>query len=73
MLNALFQLAIILPALGGAPSYSRDAKDDKFVACAPTGQADYLVPFDEDLLVLRAVGAVQIVAPQQLLDLLNPP
>src|SRR5262245_22104064 len=43
LFNALLQLAIVLPTLGEVPSYSRDAKDDRFVACAIAGQADYLV------------------------------
>lgn len=73
LLDALMQQAEVLPAIGNTPVYTRDAKDDKFVACAIAGQADFLVTFDEDLLVLRQVGVTRVVTPQQLLAELTPP
>jgi putative PIN family toxin of toxin-antitoxin system len=73
LLDALMQQAEILPAIGNAPVYTRDAKDDKFVACAIAGQADFLITFDEYLLVLRQVGVTRVVTPQQLLAELTPP
>jgi putative PIN family toxin of toxin-antitoxin system len=33
LLNAIRATAEILPSLGEAPAYTRDPKDDKFVAC----------------------------------------
>lgn len=39
----------------------RDPKDNKFLACAIDGDADYLVSNDQDLLVLKDVFIVPIV------------
>lgn len=73
LFEAFSREAEMLPPLGHIPSYTRDPKDDKFVACAIAGQADFLVTFDEDLLVLRQVGVTRVVTPQQLLAELTPP
>ena len=45
----------------------RDPKDDKFLACAVEGEADYLVSSDRDLLDLRRCQNVAIVNPGQFL------
>jgi putative PIN family toxin of toxin-antitoxin system len=63
LLDAITQKADILPPLGPVPAYTRDPKDDKFVACALVGDADYLITEDKDLLVLQVVGDVRIVTP----------
>jgi putative PIN family toxin of toxin-antitoxin system len=41
----------------------RDPKDDKFLACAVEGQADYLVSSDKDLLELKSFRGVAIHNP----------
>jgi predicted nucleic acid-binding protein len=48
-------------------SYSRDPKDDKFVACALAGDADYVVTEDKDILVLEALAGVRLVTPYDFL------
>jgi putative PIN family toxin of toxin-antitoxin system len=63
LLDAIYQKAEILPSLGNVPSYTRDPKDDKFVACALAGGADYVVTEDKDVLVLQALGGVRMVTP----------
>jgi putative PIN family toxin of toxin-antitoxin system len=63
LLDAIAQKADILPPLGPAPAYTRDPKDDKFVAWALVGEANYLITEDKDLLVLEGVGDVRIVTP----------
>ena len=45
----------------------RDAKDDKFLACAVEGEAHYLVSSDRDLLDMRRFRGVAIVNPGQFL------
>jgi putative PIN family toxin of toxin-antitoxin system len=67
LLDAITQRANILPALGSVPAYTRDPKDDKFVACALVGDADYLITEDKDMLVLEVVGDVRIVTPYDFL------
>jgi len=49
----------------------RDIKDDKFLACAVEGKADYIVTGDEDLLLLKEYEGVKIVAPRKFLEVLN--
>jgi uncharacterized protein len=46
---------------------SRDPKDNKFLALAVSGKADYLITGDKDLLVLKRVGAIPIVSPAEFL------
>ncbi|MFN2244074.1 MAG: putative toxin-antitoxin system toxin component, PIN family, partial [Anaerolineae bacterium] len=47
--------------------YTRDPKDDKFVACALVGDANYLITEDKDLLVLQVVRDVRIMTPYDFL------
>ena len=49
----------------------RDAKDDKFLACAVEGKAHYLVSSDRDLLEMRYYQNVAIVNPGQFLLVLE--
>ena len=67
LLDAITQKADILPPLGPVPAYTRDPKDDKFVACALVGDTNYLITEDKDLLVLGVVGDVRIVTPYDFL------
>ena len=53
------------------PALSRDAKDDKFLAAAETGHADYLVTEDNDLLVLKNRGQCQVVDTETFLTILE--
>ena len=55
-------------ALTGA---CRDPKDDKFIACAVEGNADYIVTGDNDLLDLGVYQSVQIVRAWDFLTLLD--
>jgi putative PIN family toxin of toxin-antitoxin system len=67
LLDAITQKADILPPLGPVLAYTRDPKDDKFVACALVGDANYLITEDKDMLVLEVVGDVRIVTPHAFL------
>ena len=53
------------------PSASRDAKDDKFLACAVYASVDYLVTEDKDLLVLHPYQGIQICQPAEFISLLE--
>ena len=66
LLDAIDLKAEILPPLGRIPSYTRDPKDDKFVACALAGDAGYVVTVDKDILVLEALSGIQMVTPEEL-------
>ena len=41
--------------------YSRDPDDDKFINCAMSGGAPYIVSGDKDLLVLKKIGDIEII------------
>ena len=45
----------------------RDPDDNKFIDCAISGRAPFLVSGDEDLLVLKKVMSVEILNPRQFL------
>ena len=62
-LDAIRWKAEFLPALGLIPSYTRDPKDDKFVACALAGKVEYLISVDNDILALRSLDSVRMVSP----------
>lgn len=49
----------------------RDAKDDKFLACAYEAKADYLVTGDEDLLVLKEYVGTKIIKPREFIEILK--
>lgn len=53
------------------PGACRDPKDDKFIACAGEGNADYIVTGDKDLLDLGTYERVQIVTVREFLILLE--
>lgn len=63
LLDAIQATAEILPPLDEVPAYTRDPKDDKFVACAIAGQASYVITLDKDILMLEKLGDLQIVTP----------
>jgi putative PIN family toxin of toxin-antitoxin system len=69
LIEAIYQKAEVLPPLGAIPPYSRDPKDDKFVACALAGDAEYVITADADLLVLEAVAKVHLVTPTEFASL----
>jgi len=48
---------------------SRDAGDDKVLACALAAGADYIVTGDDDLLVLKKIRAIPIVSPSAYLEM----
>jgi putative PIN family toxin of toxin-antitoxin system len=49
-------------------SACRDPKDDKFLALALTGHADFILSGDDDLLVLHPFRGIDILNPRQYLD-----
>jgi putative PIN family toxin of toxin-antitoxin system len=65
LLDAIDLKAEILPPLGRIPPYTRDPKDDKFVACALAGDAGYVVTVDKDTLVLGVLSGVDMVTPEE--------
>ena len=71
LLAAVRTHSLMLPPLAEVPPFTRDRKDDKFVACGLSGGAEYLVTYDNDLLVLGAVENLQIGTPEMFLRTLG--
>ena len=46
----------------------RDPKDDKILALALSGQAEYIITGDRDLLVLNPFQSIKIFTPEQVLQ-----
>lgn len=65
LLDAVRLKADLLPALGSVPEFTRDPKDDKFVACALAGNADVIVSEDRDILALGTIENVRTMTPYQ--------
>ena len=47
---------------------SRDPDDEKFINCALSGSAVYIVSGDNDLLDLKAVQGIEIITAKEFLD-----
>ena len=67
---ALLQLVrlrgeLVIPPHPG--TICRDPKDDKFLAAALAGQADYIISGDADLLVLGRFQGIPILTPAEFL------
>lgn len=69
-LFALFEQAELVD-VEHVPAVSRDPKDDKFLATARAGAAQYLVSEDHDLLDLKEYEGVQIVDAVTFLQILE--
>jgi len=71
LLDTVRSKAEFLPPLGEIPSFTRDSKDDKFVACALVGEVAFVVTLDKDILALQELTGVQMVTPDELLRALD--
>ena len=67
---ALFEQAHVVEPQD-LPSVSRDPQDDKFLACARSARAGYLVTEDKDLLILEEYEGTRICQPTEFIALLE--
>jgi len=49
----------------------QDPNDNKIIECAVSGNADYIVTGDKDILELKAFREIKILTPNQFLKILN--
>ena len=56
---------------GVSPALSRDPDDDKFLACAAAGKADFIVSGDDDLLTLQRIGKCPIIAVDEFMKIVS--
>jgi putative PIN family toxin of toxin-antitoxin system len=71
-MNRLRAYSEIFDTPPAVKSISRDPDDDKFLACAIAGAADYVVSGDRHLLELGVYEEIRIVTPAEFLVLLQP-
>ena len=73
--DQIMQKIISLSHLVIAPKITvkvcRDEKDNKFLECADSANADYLVSGDEDLLSLKEFKGIPIIRTSRILQLLE--
>lgn len=71
MLNVERRGELLPVMLQPPPRVCRDPRDDYLLAYAESGHADYLVTYDEDLLVLDSRFSFRIVRPAEFLAVLR--
>ncbi len=71
-MEGLIQGAEITPGIIQVKE-SRDPEDDKFLACALEGQADYIVSGDKDLTDLTSYQGIPIISPAAFLEIMAKP
>ena len=71
LLRGLQRFAIVTPGRTLTQGASRDPADEKFLACAVEGAADYLVTGDQHLLELVEHQGVAIVSPTEFIRILE--
>ncbi len=67
----LYEGTILTEDRYAASKVRKDPKDDKFIACAVEGEADYIVSGDEHLLSLKHFKGIQIVDAHGFLKILT--
>ncbi|MGA9349485.1 MAG: putative toxin-antitoxin system toxin component, PIN family [Anaerolineae bacterium] len=71
LLEAIEAKAEMISPLGPLPSYTRDPKDDKFIACALAGGAEVVITVDKDILDVGSLTTVQMMTPHEFVVLLK--
>jgi putative PIN family toxin of toxin-antitoxin system len=72
-LNVMLEDALRVPITGNLNCICRDPNDDFLLECALTGNADFIVTGDKDLLSLQSFRGIPIVTPRQYLDQIDAP
>lgn len=67
----LYEGSILTEDLYAITKVKKDPEDNKFIACALEGEADYVISGDDHLLGLKHVSGIQIVNARDFLKLLE--
>lgn len=68
VLELVVAMAVVVEPVELSEPVCDDPDDDKFIACAISGQAQYIVSGDKYLLRLSGYQGVEILTPRQFLD-----
>lgn len=71
LMTSLVLLSDVVRVQKASVRMSRDPDDDRLLACAVQGKADYVVTGDEDLLDLRSFREIPILPPAAFLGVLE--
>jgi putative PIN family toxin of toxin-antitoxin system len=71
VITAFRELALLVEPLAMPAVVSADPADDKFLACAVAGGADYIISGDAHLLIMKEYQGIRILSPTVFLTLLN--
>jgi hypothetical protein len=69
-LEEIMLVALLVPGEYQLSGVSKDSDDDKYIAAAIEGRADFIVAGDSDLLNLKMYQGIRIVNPREFLSLL---
>ncbi len=61
----------VLVDVQSQPTVCRDPDDNKYLACALDGGADYIVSGDKDLLTLECFEGIPIIKPRRFVELID--
>lgn len=64
ILGLIVQNAELVPSVALPEAVCEDADDDKFLACALTGNASIVVSGDRDLLDVSGYGGIRVLSPK---------
>jgi len=67
LMESILSLIEMVHDLSVEPVIKRDPDDDKFLACALAGQADWIISGDDHLLGLKHYNGIPIVTSRQFL------
>lgn len=67
-LHLVLSRAMVVTPAPLSEAVCRDPDDDKFIACALSAQAPYLVSGDGDLLAVSRIMAVTVLSPRNFVD-----
>jgi putative PIN family toxin of toxin-antitoxin system len=69
--NIIESFAIKIICNEKAEDVSRDKNDNKILQCGQTGNVDYIITGDDDLLVLKKYRNIKIINPKEYLDIIE--
>ena len=71
LMESLLSIVEVIQDLPIEPIVERDPDDDKILACATAGRAEWIVSGDDDLLALKRYKGIAIFTPRQFLRTWN--
>jgi hypothetical protein len=71
-IRSLQLYAVVTPGDMTVTEVEDDPDDDKFLACAVEGAADYIITGDPHLLDIASFQEIPILNPRQFLDIISP-